>query len=195
MNIRLSHILVVVLLIVLYIQNCQTNVDDEYVETEETITIKENKDSTESYKPKPDSIYKKDNFIFIPIEVKAPNNIDTFKVDTSKIVADYLSKVYYKDSIKLDSIGYVIIKDTVQGNRIQWRKVTYNYSIKEKTITNTVYKNKNKFYLGGSLNTRGGTGVGVLYKSKKDNVYRLSPKYNLTGNGRLYIEAGVYIRL
>ena len=77
---------------------------------------------------------------YIPVEKKVPQyipqwktrieteiDIDTFltKVDTSAILNDYYSKYYYEDTLSLDTLGYVLVKDTISRNNITSRNIDY----------------------------------------------------------------------
>lgn len=90
---------------------------------------------------------------------------------------DLLSRNIYKDSLYLDSLGWVKIIDTVQKNNIIGREFIKDIKIPEKTttITNTVVINKREFYAGPSLRilspTTFGIGGGILYKDLKNRIY------------------------
>ena len=121
------------------------------------------------------------------------------KIDTLEILKDYYSKYVYRDTLKLDSLGYVIIKDTITQNKIFSR--TFDESqifIPTTTITNDIYINKSKFFggvsLGGNKSQINFISGDLLYKTKTDNVYGLGIGVN--GNlepilvGRLYWKLG-----
>lgn len=79
--------------------------------------------------------------------------IDTIYIDTIAILNDYYAKCVYNDSINFsDSLGYVIINDTITQNKIVFRNVLprLNQKIVQNTIT-IEKAPKNTFYLG--LNT------------------------------------------
>lgn len=79
--------------------------------------------------------------------------IDTIHIDTITILNDYYAKCVYNDSINFsDSLGYVIINDTITQNKIVFRNVLprLNQKIVQNTIT-IEKAPKNTFYLG--LNT------------------------------------------
>lgn len=50
--------------------------------------------------------------------------------DMAKIVALYYNKNFYLDSIPIDTIGFVLISDTIQKNRIINRKFEYDIRTK-----------------------------------------------------------------
>lgn len=90
---------------------------------------------------------------------------------------DLLSRNIYKDSLYLDSLGWVKITDTVQKNTLIGREIIKDIKIPEKTtfITNNVVINKREFYGGPSLRilspTTFGVGGGILYKDLHNRMY------------------------
>lgn len=90
---------------------------------------------------------------------------------------DLLSRNIYKDSIYLDSLGWVKIIDTVQKNTLTGREIVKNIKIPEKTmfITNNVVINKRQMYGGPSIRrlspTTFGFGGGILYKDLHNRMY------------------------
>jgi hypothetical protein len=101
-------------------------------------------------------------------------------VDTLSILKDYYSKYVYDDKIKIDSVGYAYIKDTVTQNKITSRTAKFVYKIP--IITNTtIVKDlpKNQIYIGGGLgldkvNLFNQVSGGFLLKTKSDKIYGLS---------------------
>lgn len=89
------------------------------------------------------------------------------------------AKNIYSDTLKIDSIGYVNVKDTISKNRIQGR--SYNYNVKYPVITKTITLQapaKTQVYVGGGL--QGDTysiinefSTGLLLKTKRDQIYGL----------------------
>ena len=110
-------------------------------------------------------------------------NIDTFAtpIDTLSVLQDYYAKYFYTDTIKIDTIGYVTINDTITRNLISFRDVQSNIFIPTTTITNTVYLNRREFFggisVGGMLNpVQNESPINyisgeLLYINKKRNVY------------------------
>ena len=72
------------------------------------------------------------------------------KIDTLEILKDYYSKYVYKDTLKLDSLGYITIIDTITQNKIFSRNFDSQVLIPTTTITNDIYLNKAKFFGGVS---------------------------------------------
>ena len=106
-------------------------------------------------------------------------NIDTFAtpIDTLSVLQDYYAKYFYTDTIKIDTLGYVTINDTITRNLISFRDVQSEILIPTTTITNTVYINKRELYWGTTLNgdrtQLNNLSGNFLYKTKKRNVYNI----------------------
>ncbi len=97
------------------------------------------------------------------------------RIDTLAILKDYYNKYVYQDTLKLDSLGYVVIMDTISQNKIFSRKFDSQILIPTTTITNDIYLNQSKFFggvsIGGNKSQINFLSGDLLYKSKKDNVY------------------------
>jgi len=110
--------------------------------------------------------------------------IDTFQVpiDTISILKDYYAKYFYTDTIKVDSLGFIVINDTVTRNLISKRDVQSNIFIPTTTITNTIYLYKHELYggvaVGGMVNPVQNEspinyiGGELLYKNNKERNIR-----------------------
>ena len=104
-----------------------------------------------------------------------------------ELVKLHLAKNIQKDSVQIDSIGFVKVTDTVQNNIVQNRKWEYNikYPIIKETIIEPP-KKINQLYIGGGLqgnqyNIINSINGGILYKNKKDQLYGLSIGVNTNG--------------
>lgn len=114
-------------------------------------------------------------------------NYDKLVLQYQELVKLHLSKNVQKDSVKIDSIGFVKVIDTVQNNIVQNRK--WEYNIKYPIIKETVIqpsKKVNQLYIGGGLqgnqyNIINSINGGILYKNKKDQIYGLSVGINTNG--------------
>jgi hypothetical protein len=132
--------------------------------------------------------------------------IDTFQspIDTISILKDYYAKYFYTDTIKVDSLGFIIINDTVTRNLISKRDVQSNIFIPTTTITNTVYLYKREFYggvsVGGMINpVQNESPINyisgeLMYVNKKRNVYGfglgVDKDFLPIVSGRLYWKIG-----
>ena len=101
------------------------------------------------------------------------------------LVDKYLLVKMYKDSIKIDSIGYVHIKDTISSNTLQGRSYTYN--IKRPIVNNYIpLKTKNQLYYGGGVMGNpveiiNNVYAGVLLKTKRDRIVGVNVGLNSRG--------------
>ena len=114
-------------------------------------------------------------------------NYDKLVSQYQELVKLHLAKNIQKDSVKIDSIGFVKVTDTVQNNIVQNRK--WEYDIKYPIVKETIIqppKRVNQLYIGGGLqgnqyNIINSINGGILYKNKKDQIYGLSVGINTNG--------------
>lgn len=111
-------------------------------------------------------------------------DIDTFStpIDTVSVLKDYYAKYFYTDTIQIDTLGSIVINDTITRNLIAMRDVQSNIFIPTTTINNTVYLNRREFYGGISI-TGQPTQLDfingeLLYKGKKRNAYGIGVGIN-----------------
>ena len=104
--------------------------------------------------------------------------------DTITIVKDYNQVKVYSDTIKVDTLGYAYIQDTISQNKIQGR--SFKAEISEKTIyvTKTIIPMpKNEVYLGllGDLrafDNKVGFGLGLGFKMAKKGLFTINATTN-----------------
>ena len=119
-------------------------------------------------------------------------------IDTVAILKDYYAKYFYTDTIQIDTLGSIVINDTITRNLISMRDVQSNIFIPTTTITNTVYLYKREFFGGISV---GATNQAVqningelLYINKKRDAYGfgigLNPDFQPIFTGRIYWKIG-----
>ena len=126
--------------------------------------------------------------------------IDTFQVpiDTMSILRDYYAKYFYTDTIKVDSLGFIVINDTVTRNLISKRDVQSNIFIPTTTINNTIYLYKRELFGGISV---GSTPSAIqnlsgelLFVNKKRQAYGfglgLNNNFDPIYTARLYWKIG-----
>jgi hypothetical protein len=139
------------------------------------------------------SIFKKgkdiyhDTTIYIPYEVGKP-------IDTAQILADYLAKNVFKDTLRLpDSLGFVYLTDTLQKNLIFTRN--FKAEVKKTTIKESIYLKelpKSKLFVGGSA-SKSTFGAGVIYNHKEKRLFQAGIDYNVSHGTQLRV--GYYLRL
>lgn len=177
---------VLILVVILLIERCSAPkpVTPQNTVTKDTVWIV--KDSVVYSKPQ----------IVERIPVPTTNFSTEYLPDTNysklvlqyqKLVSRFLEKNITEDSVKIDTVGYVKVRDTVGENKILGR--SYSYKIKYPVIkeTHTIYPpKKNQFYLGGQLSGARGDilnqiNAGLLLKNKKDQIYGITTGLNRSG--------------
>ena len=181
-NILSIAILILAVIIVLQRSNSSPDIIEKPIVVRDTIWQK--KDSVIYTSPKVVQT--------IPVKIISEKylpdpNYDKLVLQYQELVKLHLSKNVQKDSVKIDSIGFVKVIDTVQNNIVQNRK--WEYNIKYPIIKETVIqppKKVNQLYIGGGLqgnqyNMINSINGGILYKNKKDQLYGLSIGVNTNG--------------
>ena len=109
---------------------------------------------------------------------------DTFyqHVDTPEILKDYYTRYIYADTIKIDTIGYLVVNDSVSRNQIYSRKIYQNILLPTTTIKQTTYINRRELYMGlkiqGRTDQLNYVGGELLFKTKKNKVYSIGVGLN-----------------
>ena len=148
------------------------------------------KDSLIYSKPKPAKIIYDSVFIEGKPQYQADTSYAILKMQFDTLVKNHTALAIYNDSVKLDTLGYVSVTDSVRENKIIGRAWQYNYKIPfvTNTVTITNYaKPKTQVYIGGSLNTTQTLGLqsadaGLMLKTKSDKIYGLKVGSDLDGN-------------
>lgn len=138
-------------------------VDTTYITNIKTITKKVHIASTDSSY----DVTKDPKFI-------PDTSYEVLKAQFTKLSKDYTAKNIYKDTLVLDSIGFVHINDTVQFNTLSKRNYTYSYKLPTitKTVSITNYpKPIRQIYLGIGVNTLTGVNAGAIYKNRRDQLF------------------------
>lgn len=181
MVIKKDHIyalIIAVLAIIILLQRCgssQSNCETKIIK--DTVWI--HKDSTIYSKPQ---IIKT---ITVPVEqwnteYLPDTNYAKLVKQYQEIVARYLSSNIFQDSIKVDSVGYLKVVDTISANAIKGRSTSYKfkYPIIKETIT-IIPEPKKQVYVGIGLsgnryNFIDEISLGLLYKDRRDRVFGAS---------------------
>ncbi len=119
-------------------------------------------------------------------------------IDTLEVLKDYYAKNVYIDEIVLDSLGVVVITDTISQNSIFSRQVKSDILIPTTKITEEIYINNREFYWGLGIQGRSDqlnyVGGELLYKSKKKQIYGVglgvNQNFQPVLSGRLYWKIG-----
>jgi hypothetical protein len=188
MNRLLIFIIVVLMAIILFQQNGCTYIHDKQPEV---VTVHDT-----TWQVHDSLIIKKlkiketiHDTVSTPPEYIADTNYSKLKAQYDALVIAYLAKNIYADTLKLDTLGYVTIADTIQKNNLQNRSYKYNYKIPTIHTTTTITKYaplKNQLYIGGGVDGNKTVGVinlsaGLLLKTKKDNIYSVTVGSNVEG--------------
>lgn len=200
-SIQLKDVIIVVLILLVFFKGKYKLPDPKIVTVEKIIdhfhdsTIYVNTFHTETIKP---TITK------IPQVLQPDSNDAVLRKQYNKLLELYASKSVTSDTLKIDTLGYVSVLDTVQFNKLMNRKYSYKINAKERIITTTItqpYKPNNQVYVGGELgwgtgqqNALNSAGIGLMFKNKKDNVLKIGGDYNFTLKSP-EIKIGYYTKL
>ncbi len=126
----------------------------------------------------------------LPPEYIADTNYPKLKAQYDALVVAYLAKNIYADTVKLDTLGYVAVADTLHKNELLGRSYKYNYKIPTVTVTTTITKQappKGALFVGGGVTgNKNGLNLlqgGLLYKSKQDKIFGLH--IGINGNSQV----------
>lgn len=117
-------------------------------------------------------------------------NYARLKGQFEALAKEHTSRKLYRDSIKIESFGYVFVNDTVRLNGLGKRTYKYDYKIPTVTKTVTITKPtppKTQFYVGGGMTGTGLTQlstaqVGLMMKTKKDLLIGGLGSVDMKGN-------------
>jgi hypothetical protein len=104
--------------------------------------------------------------------------------DTITIVKDYNQVNVYSDTMRIDSLGYAYIQDTISQNKIQGRGFSANFNLPTITITKVIVpKPKNEVYLGllgdlRAIDNKVGLGLGLGFKTAKNGLFTINATTN-----------------
>ena len=129
----------------------------------------------------------KTEYIYIDKEEYKPGeSIDTCKTRFNSLLKEHLVRTVYSDTLKLDSLGTVVIQDTVWLNKL-YGKREYIKDYKIPFVTKTITKKEDprrQMYIGGNTFI-GGSGLltpGLIYKDRKDRVYQANIGLGIDGS-------------
>ena len=141
-----------------------------------------------------------DSLIYVPkwrTKIKTIHDTTPADIDTLYILKDYYSKYFYTDTLNLDSLGSIVINDTISKNSILFREIHPNVLIPTTTITNTVYINKREFYGGFGIKGRSDQlnylGGELLFRTKNNQAYNIG--IGLNHNFKPVLGFGMYWKI
>ena len=186
MKIKFSYLVIGILVAIIFLQrSCnseQTSSTPEPIITTDTI-----------WKTTHDTVYKKVSVIkkeYIKLQGEqytSGETIDTCKARFQNLLKEHLVRTVYSDTLKLDSLGTIVVRDTVWLNKL-YGKREYIKDYKIPFVTKTITKPeppKHQMYVGGNLfgnsNSMQGVTPGLLYKNKKDQIYQVNVGINFDG--------------
>ena len=177
------NIFIVVLLIVILLQMCNRKPvgGTSVLVSRDTIWI--NKDSVIYSTPKVITHVRESDSIIIK-EYYPDQNYEKLLIQYNTLLEEFLARSIYEDSLKIDSIGYVHVKDSVTRNSITGRSYHYNlnYPIIHDSVT-VFAPPQREVYYGGGFRVNGDRtmdmiSAGFMYKDRAERVYILSGTVN-----------------
>jgi len=99
---------------------------------------------------------------------------DTIPIDTASILKDYFETYAYTDTLKTDSVTFVI-NDTISQNKILSRGINYRLIYPTTIISTEREINKRELYigfgLGGNKQQLSYVGSELMLRNKKEQIY------------------------
>ena len=167
MNLKVLQYIILIILVFVKVETCNTSKSksDTIITIKYDTAWKTKIEKTPVYTPGPTKIL--------------PGDTQYLPVDTLAILKNYYNKIYYNDTLLIDSFGFVVYHDMVTENKIVQRQKESNYKIP--VITKTIEKEIHHYYkqprqvnagfLVDPLKLRL-SGL-VSYEDKKDHIFHL----------------------
>jgi hypothetical protein len=198
-KINFTYIIIAVLVVIIFLQRACSSVS-----TTEEPTVITKYDTV--WKKTHDTITKKVQVVKIQYikpegsKYTPGESIDTCNARFKVLLKEHSAVRVYSDTIKLDSIGKITIIDTVWLNKLKQRTYIKDYKIPFVTKTVTIIKEqdpKRQLYIGGNLFGDKGTlqllTPGILYKTKKDQIYQVN--VGISFDGTITYGVGMYWKI
>lgn len=200
---NILNFIVLVLVLVLILDRCNKPKPVAPADTlvkKDTIWIKT--DSTVYLKPQliktiPVDVIHSENYIkYLP-----DTNYSKLLLQYTELANKFISMNIYEDSIKIDSIGYVHIKDTVSENMITARAFSHDlkYPVIRELWVRPAPPTRQLYFGGGVSGTSKGVvnqiDAGFLYKNKKDQIFGVKTGVNTNGELQWGIQSYWKIKL
>ena len=188
-NKYLIGIIIGLLAIILLQRTCTEDTIPSKPLTSDVDTVYLTKD-TVIYKPtllvKRDTVFRPGDSIFIP-----DTDYHRLKHQYETLAKSYSVRNIYRDTLKLDTLGTLVILDTVQYNQL--KQHGYHLSYKLPVVTKTIVPEpKRQLYVGGGISTdlavnNTSLQLGLLYKNKKDQLFGV---YTIA-DGKSHLQLGL----
>lgn len=167
----------------------------KYVDGKPYEVIKHEIDTIDIVKTKVITKEGKDIYHDTTIFVQVPMNVDTLE-----IIKMYFAKNVYKDTLRLpDSLGYVVLLDTISKNTIESRMFTASVkqrTIKETTIVKELPKTKIFWGVGmgfDKVNYINNVSANLLINTKCDKLYNVG--FGVDINKTPFVNASIYWKI
>lgn len=182
--------IIVLLLTIIFLQRSCTSKTTGSESKTDTITVVDT-----FYLTKDSLVYSKPKLIkvvvpkYLPAEYKPDTTYSGLVKQFDKLVSEHTTKKVYKDSLYIDSLGYVMLTDTLQFNKLKNRSSYYSFKIPRIKETVTVTESApavRQVYVGGALSTSRAFDAynlqfGILYKTKQDQLFGPVVSFNTSG--------------
>ena len=103
-------------------------------------------------------------------------------IDTLSILKDYYAKYFYTDTLDLDTLGNIVVNDTVSRNTIISRRIESNVFIPTTTVHSNTTINKTRLYTGINMSANkqslNQAGINLMLKTKKSKMYSVGIGFN-----------------
>jgi len=194
---NLVNIIILVLLVIVALQRCEpTSPSEQPTIVRDTVLVV--KESLTVTKPElVETIVAHDSIIMK--EYVPDTNYAKLVAQYQEVVNQLLAKNIQKDSVAIDSVGYVKITDTVQKNLVIGRSVQtkISYPIIRETITLPA-KKTNQLYIGGAIlgdPAPNAIMASALLKTRNEKLFGGSLSINTYGNMQYGIHSYWKIKL
>jgi hypothetical protein len=197
----LTLILIAILVLIILLQRSCSKMNFDSSEPKVTVKVDTVYKHVHDTITKKVTVYKKQYVHINKPEYYPGETIDTCKARFQNLLKEHLVRTIYSDTLKLDSLGTIVIRDTVWTNKLYGKRgYTKNYKIPQVTKTITITKQeepKKQLYVGlnGFVNRTNITAFspGFIYKTKKDHIYQAS--IGVDFNGTITYGLGTYWKI
>lgn len=173
------NILIILIGLFIFLKSCEAESEIKNLKPRiDTVWIK--KDSVIYSKPKTIKT------ILVKYKDRAPEylpdtNYKKLVVQYNTLADKFLANNIYKDSLKIDSLGYVVVNDTISNNILKKRSFVYN--LKYPKVTEYVPEKKRaQVYYGSGVvlgdESLQSINIGAILKTKKDHIWGLNVGIN-----------------